>query len=254
MVGRWSTRVIGLLNAYREAEHHRCQGVFDRWYPEFRHASDRYEEMIGEISHPDSLILDLGCGRMSLAAEQFRGAKLSVGVDLGLDDLRQNTDVDFSLLANGESLPFEPRTFDLVVSQWAAEHFENPPLVFSEISRVLKQGGSCVVFTTCAYNYIPIISKLVGPKLQNLLIAAFLRRPKHESYPTHYRANTPKTLASLSKDSGLVVHEIIYVGNPFYLSFSVFLFRLALLFERITDRKGLRHLKLYLLFVARKPE
>ena len=209
--------------------------------------------MIEEVVSPGSTLLDLGCGRMSLAANQFRDTKLSVGVDLDLTDLEQNEAVDFTALADGEALPFVANAFDLVISQWVFEHLERPAPVFAEIHRVLKPSGSCILFTTCAYNYVPIVSRLVRGKIQETLISRLLRRPDHESHPTFYRANTPGKLRELSQRVGLVNPKVMSVGSPFYLAFSTLLFRLALLFEVMTDTTFLQPLKLYLLFVASKP-
>ncbi|MCY4082417.1 MAG: class I SAM-dependent methyltransferase [Caldilineaceae bacterium] len=234
-------------------QYHKCQQMFDRWYPNFRYAGQRYGDMIEKVVSPGSTMLDLGCGRMSLAANQFRDAKLSVGVDLGLADLEQNEAVDFTALADGEALPFVANTFDLVISQWAVEHLERPAPVFAEIYRVLKPSGSCILFTTCAYNYVPIVSRLVGGRIQETLISHLLRRPDHESHPTFYRANTPGKLRELSQRVGLVNPKVMSVGSPFYLAFSTLLFRLALLFEVMTDTTLMQPLKLYLLFSASKP-
>ena len=228
--------------------------MFDRWYPNFRNAGQRYGDLIEEVISPNTTLLDLGCGRMSLAANQFKSAKLSVGVDLDLADLEQNEAVDFTALADGEALPFTSNAFSLVISQWAVEHFERPAPVFAEIYRVLKPSGSCILFTTCAHNYVPILSRLMGGRLQESLIRHFLRRADNESHPTRYRANTPRKLLRLSQHVGLENPKIMSVGNPFYMAFSPLLFRLALLFEIMTDNILMRPLKLYLLFVASKPE
>jgi len=227
--------------------------MFERQYPNFRNAGQRYDDLVREVVTPNAMVLDLGCGRMSLAANQLRKASCSVGVDLGLHDLQLNKDVDFTVLADGETLPFATGAFDVVVSQWAVEHLERPAPVFAEISRVLKPGGDCILFTTSAYNYVSVASRLMGDRLQQTWIRHILKRPDHESYATRYRANTPKALSRLGRQAGLVDSKIISVGNPFYLAFSTLLFRFALLFEIITDVKCLNPLKLYLLFVAYKP-
>jgi SAM-dependent methyltransferase len=46
---------------------------------------------------------------------------------------------------NAEDLRFEDNTFDCVLSFNTFEHFLRPPVVLSEIHRVLKPGGSVVI-------------------------------------------------------------------------------------------------------------
>jgi len=230
-----------------------CQAIFDRWYPDFRNAGEQYRDLIAALTLPHTTLLDLGCGRSSLAEEPVRRAGLSLGVDLSLDDLAQNRVVSHAILATGEALPFPAAAFDLVSSQWVVEHIERPEAVFVELERVLRPGGRAVLFTTNVNNYVPLLSRALHGQLQHALIQRLLRRPIHESFPTFYRANTQRRIRQLAQATGLTLEEVRFVGNPFYLAFSPPLFRIALLFEKLTDAATLRHLKLYMIAVLRKP-
>ena len=42
---------------------------------------------------------------------------------------------------NAEKLPYEPETFDLVITRLSFHHFDNPEKPFEEMKRVLKNGG-----------------------------------------------------------------------------------------------------------------
>ena len=53
---------------------------------------------------------------------------------------------------NGD-LPFEPRTFDLVVSVETIEHLENPFHFLREVFRVLKPGGHMIVSTPNVHSF-----------------------------------------------------------------------------------------------------
>jgi len=48
-------------------------------------------------------------------------------------------------VANGEQLPFDDSTFDVVVCNYTAHHFARPEVVFKEILRKLKPGGRVVI-------------------------------------------------------------------------------------------------------------
>lgn len=47
---------------------------------------------------------------------------------------------------NAEKLPYEPETFDLVITRLSFHHFDNPEKPFEEMKRVLKKGGKMVVW------------------------------------------------------------------------------------------------------------
>lgn len=230
----------------------RCQARFDRWYPDFCDAGTRYRDLVAAAVTPETRLLDLGCGRDSLAAEAIQGARQSVGIDLDPADLRHNATVGLALLANGEALPFAPASFDVLISQWVVEHLARPERVFDEIARVLRPGGQAILFTTNANNYVPLISRLTPDALQSGALRRWLKRPAHESHPTHFRANTRRRLRQLAHAAHLELTACEYVGNPFYLAFSPPLFWGALLFEKATDPPPLRRLKLYVLAVMRK--
>lgn len=230
----------------------RCQAIFDRAYPNFRNAGQRYQDQVAAVTNTTTLLLDIGCGRMSLAEEAIKTANQSVGIDLMHSDLIYNETMDIKALANAGTLPFPDATFDVLISQWVVEHFDDPMAAFKEMNRVLRPGGYLVFLTTNANNYIPLFSRLVPNRLQNFLIHRLLRRPVHESFPTFFRANTRRSIHRIAKNTGFELDQIEYVGNPFYLAFNVLLFRFALFFEKITDTKSLNSLKLYLLATLRK--
>ncbi len=236
------------MNAYTESpSYRRCQVLFDRRYPNFVNAGERYAAWVAAALPPSASLLDVGCGRGSLAAQAIRAAKRSFGVDLAAEDLRHNRVVELPILATAYQLPFRAESFDVIASQWVVEHLPEPERAFREMARVLRPNGSLIVLTTNVYNYVPLLSHFVPGKARRFALSRLLRRPPHESHPTFYRANTGRALNRLAQGAGLRLAQIEYIGNPFYMAFSVPLFRLALLYERLTDSRHLRHLKLYLL-------
>jgi len=241
------------MNDYVKSEcYRRCQKLFESLYPHFRDAGQQYWEIIANLVNPQTTVLEIGCGRTSLASEEISKAKYSAGTDVSLLDLRHNITVTYRVAANGAQLPFPSCHFDLIISQWVIEHLEMPKPVFVEMSRVLRSRGRIILLTTNANNYIPLLSRIIPSKWHGRLIEHFLHRPSHESFPTFYRANTYKRLELLGHQSGLKLEECIYIGSPFYLAFSPLLFKIALLFEKLTDASAMRGLKLYLIAKLRK--
>lgn len=230
----------------------RCQTLFDRAYPNFRDAGTRYAEHINAQVTPQTRLLDVGCGRDSLAATAIQQAHDTHGIDLVHIDLLHNDLLLTTTLATAEHIPFADETFDLVISQWVVEHFTAPERAFAEMARVLKPGGALVFMTTNAHNYIPLFSRLVPTQAQHFLINALLKRPTHESFPTYFRANTHKRISQLAALSGLEIEHFVFVGNPFYMAFNVLAFRAALAFEKLTDAPRWQWLKLYIVATLRK--
>lgn len=102
-------------------------------------------------------VLDVGCGTGSLAVA-FRVSVGSTGSVQGIDASpemvevarrnasRAGVDVDFRV-GLAEALPFPNGSFDLVVSQLAIHHLPDDlrQPAFSEIYRVLKPDGRCLI-------------------------------------------------------------------------------------------------------------
>lgn len=241
------------MSSYIQSKRYQtCQRIFDRTYPNFRDAGTQYAEHVTAQVDSHTLLLDVGCGRDSLAGEPLKIAGYSTGIDLVMSDLRSNHLLHSTTMANAEHIPFPDATFDVIVSQWVVEHFTNPEAAFVEMARVLKPGGALIFMTTNAHNYVPLLSRLIPDALQKTIIERVLKRPSHESFPTYFRANTHQRITALGASSGLDIEHFAFVGNPFYLAFNVFAFRLGMLFERITDAPRLRWLKLYIVVTLRK--
>ncbi len=103
-------------------------------------------------------VLDVGCGDGSLTYLLARRDTIVVGVDneeLGLDFARDNlkkidphNKLQYSFAqASAYELPFEPNSFDVVVSCEVIEHLREPERMLAECKRVLRPGGKLVLTT-----------------------------------------------------------------------------------------------------------
>lgn len=93
---------------------------------------------------PESRVLDLGCGHGSFSHENY--AARVIGMDQYVADAetfkrRMATGRIHYLLGNGEQIPLDSASVDLVVCNHIFEHVYGPQLVAAEISRVLKPTG-----------------------------------------------------------------------------------------------------------------
>ncbi len=113
------------------------------------------EEVCAVVS--SGKILDVGTGPGYLPFEIARKAHALeiVGIDLspGMVALARKTTEKIGLaqrvsfqVANASSLPFEDKTFDLVVSTLSLHHWSAPAADFKEICRVLKDNGTVYIY------------------------------------------------------------------------------------------------------------
>ncbi len=118
-------------------------------YRDFRHKLEECGLLAGKI-------LDLGSGSALLAIELARSgsSRSLVAVDVSLDmlrlgrgNLRGAGEIGGVSLIQGDvsSLPLGEECFDLVVSNASLHAWRSPGRVFSEINRVLKRGGYCLI-------------------------------------------------------------------------------------------------------------
>ncbi|WP_422929487.1 class I SAM-dependent methyltransferase [Singulisphaera sp. PoT] len=99
-------------------------------------------------------ILEVGCGTGGLLVPALRGGRSIVGVDIAsrwlvvarrrLRDHGLDTEL---VAASAETLPWPDASFDVIVADSLLEHVDNPILALREWRRVLKPGGSLIVWS-----------------------------------------------------------------------------------------------------------
>jgi SAM-dependent methyltransferase len=94
-----------------------------------------------EIQSP---VLDMGCGDGQFAQATF-SKLLDIGIDPWSGPVRQAAkrgSYRLSIQGSGASLPFPPQSFTTVISNSVLEHIPDVDQVVTEISRVMRPGGS----------------------------------------------------------------------------------------------------------------
>ncbi len=94
----------------------------------------------------EKTVLDIGCGAGMLTNALSLAGHTVYGIDLSSKSLKIAKQYDLTRkvhyqAANAYSLPFPEEQFDVVCAMDLLEHVEEPSLVLSEASRVLKKGG-----------------------------------------------------------------------------------------------------------------
>ncbi len=91
-------------------------------------------------------VLDLASGTGHLAQQAVARGATVVGIDVaaGMVELaRRNVPNATFHEGDAEALPFEDKSFDVVLCCFGVQHFAHPELAFCEAARVLKPGGIC---------------------------------------------------------------------------------------------------------------
>lgn len=202
---------------------------------------------------PGARVLDAGCGSdMPFTREVAAQVRTAVGVDVV--SFARDRGGALGCCADLHALPFRDGVFDLVISMSVVEHLTDPEQVFREFERVLKPGGVAVVQTPNLYDYVSIVAALSPYWFHRWLMSRILDRREEDVFPVLYRANTRGAIRHALQQSRLTPERItLFNQYPAYLMFSPWIFRLGILYERLTSRyEVLAPLRGWLLAEARK--
>jgi ubiquinone/menaquinone biosynthesis C-methylase UbiE len=112
------------------------------------------------IEMAQSPLIDVGCGTGRYALKKAIEGSEVIALDISLEMIRRTVEkarrygCDLNIhpiLADGENLPFRERSFNSLICTLTFDHFERCELAASEFSRVLKDGGLCILTTFNPY-------------------------------------------------------------------------------------------------------
>jgi SAM-dependent methyltransferase len=231
----------------------RAREEYRRRNPTWTDSVSRYRSLIGEAAHPGARILDLGCGRNGLHGDDLDCAPRTtvVGVDPDAEALRDNRVVTHRVVASGEDLPFASASFDAVASAWVLEHLDHPGLVFSEVRRVLVDGGRFVFLTPNAWNYNAWMIRAVPHRWHATLTSRLYGRGEGDAYPVRYRANSSAALHRLLNAAGFARTHLAFNGDPSYIAFNRPLLEVSFGVERVLAAASLERGRVHILGDAR---
>ena len=228
--------------------------------PEVRNSHYAYADRLRIELRGTGRWLDMGCGHAFLppwmppAEQTLDLARWDVvGIDLDRTAIARHPGLRHRVIANGQQLPFAPRSFDLVTANMVIEHIAEPASVFREISRVLVPGGRAVLHTPNAHGYSTRLTRLVPERALAPLAGLLLGRKAEDVYPTYYRANSVDTIRSVAAAAGLTVDACELVNSSPQLVRIPPLMALELLFMRLTRAPRIARYRACLLATLRKP-
>jgi SAM-dependent methyltransferase len=234
-----------------------AEALIGRFFPFESHPYRKIERAVRQRVRPGLCLLDAGCGRY--AERLIRvcpGAARAIGVDL----------VEFTpdaLAAPGielhrgdlGALPLPDSSVDLIYSVSVMEHLENPATVYREVHRVLRPGGQFLFLTPNLWDYASLAARIIPNRLHPWIVRRTEGRLEADTFPTHFRSNTPVAVRHLAREAGLLVEHIEYQGQyPSYLLFSRLLFLLGTAYQKTIERvPGLGWLQGWLYAELRRP-
>jgi SAM-dependent methyltransferase len=201
---------------------------------------------VNALIDPSFVVLDVGCGRgaynedpitfrKNLRILKGKAAKL-IGIDLD-PNAEINPYLDDFRLIEGNAWPIENDSINLIVCDNVLEHVPNPDLLFSEIRRVLKNGGYLCIRTPNRWSYVAIVSSLIPNKYHSSVIAfAQDGRKAEDVFPTVYRCNSVRKLKQTMIKNGMKSVVYGHEPDPTYLSFSAIAYFFGVIYQKFSPQ------------------
>ena len=167
-----------------------------------------------EVRSPGSVAaLDAGCGRVSaLRAFRPRIARL-VGADIHepsapLPHLDEFAVVDVCRAPDG----FPAASFDVVLSSFTLEHFEDPAAAMANLRRWMRPGGTLVITTVNRRH--PFVAAYLGlPDGLRRRVQPLVKSTAADAHPLVGACNDPVSVRAALSDAGFGEIRLTTVGH-----------------------------------------
>ncbi|MGH7932382.1 MAG: glycosyltransferase [Candidatus Binataceae bacterium] len=167
--------------------------------PVQRYWQRRRHQIVTFWARGASRVLDIGCGS-SIIIQSLNNA---IGMDINMAKMRFLRRYGIPLTrASAFALPFKDGIFDCVISSEVIEHIRYDEVLFTEISRVLRTGGTLVIGTP---DYATRAWRVIEPIYGFVLSGGY-----HEEHITHY---TRQRLTDILMRNGFSVEETAYIAG-----------------------------------------
>jgi dolichol-phosphate mannosyltransferase len=200
-IGRSALRLWKLRNSLDSSDYD--ERAFYSIIPTERYWHRRRHQLVVMWARGAARILDAGCGS-SLTIQSLNNA---VGMDSNPGPLRYLRRYGIPLVRGSVlALPFADNSFDCLISDQVIEHLPNDEVLFTEMRRVLKPGGTLILGTP---DYSTRVSPSIEPIYRLLMPGGY-----NNDDITHY---TRDQVLELMTQYGFSVEETAYAGRELLL-------------------------------------
>lgn len=213
----------------------------DRFYrsrPGWRDGTTEFHDICLALVRKGDRILEIGAGPTNPTSAFLAGLGELHGVDVTDEVLANAHLVKAAVVGPRDRYPYDDASFDFAVSNYVAEHVEDPIAHLSEVRRVLEPGGYYAFRTPNLLHYVALVSRLM-PHAGHLRFANRLRNladGEHDPWPTVYAMNTPARVRSLAERIGFTVERLDMVEKePSYGMVARPLFLAFMAYERVVN-------------------
>jgi SAM-dependent methyltransferase len=231
------------------------------WSPQLRQRfgyftpDECYEAILYRLVDKDTEWLDVGCGRdlfpsnRKLAHILSSRCRLLVGVDPD-DNIRDNLDLHEKAQCRIEGYSTD-RRFDVITLRMVAEHISDPETTLSALRRLTRIGGRVIIYTVGRYSSVTMMAAITPISIHRWARALLWNSALEDAFPTVFRMNTRKTLASLFSRHEFAEEEFLYLNDCNTFCSWKWSAVIELWAERACRRLGLRYPEFCLLGVYR---
>ncbi len=205
----------------------------------WRFGQDRRLDLIcrwysaGGTSLSGARILDVGCG-IGAYVEKFHALDADAfGVDVDfekLDGAQRDKQLTTLAVCVSERLPFTDNTFDAVLLHEVIEHVDDDRETIREAHRVVRHGGSVIVFAPNRLFPFETHGAYFGKRyvFGNIPLIGYLPDSLRKKFAPHVRAYRSRDLRALfaNLDGEIIAHTQIYPGYDKIARRSVMLARI----------------------------
>lgn len=213
----------------------KCMQIRDRIYPPQERPGILHQAAVAREGGPGRALLEIGCGREAkLLRRMAAHFATCIGMDVEVSEAARGDDSIRMIQGDAHAIPLEDACVDVVSMKNAVEHFADPVRVFRECARVLRPGGRVIILTVNQW-FPPILLARGLPHAARQRINRIVSgTADQDTFPTHYRANSARSLRTAAAAAGLRVAELRYLTqHPQYMMFSVLAYRLGIAMERM---------------------
>jgi SAM-dependent methyltransferase len=185
----------------------------------WRSGQERRLNLIRRYAPLDGMrVLDIGCGLGAYVANFGRFTDEAYGMDVDPPRVQEGRrrGIDSLMLAAAESLPFAGGTFDVIVLNEVIEHVRDDRATIREALRVLRPGGSVVIFAPNRLYPFETHGVYVGKRyvFGNIPLVNWLPNPLRDRVVPHARAYLRGDIRRLTRrlPAETVVHGYVYPG------------------------------------------